>query len=54
MCNVFQDKVRYVGHIVSTDEIEVYPDMVNKVRNWPIPVNADSTHTFLGFSGYYR
>lgn len=53
-CHLFRDKVRYVGHIVSADGIEADPDKVEKVRNWPIPKNADETRTFLGFTGYYR
>ena len=36
-CNLFQDKVCYVGHTVSADGIEANQDKVDKIRNWPTP-----------------
>ncbi len=53
-CHLFRDKVHYVGHIVSSNGIEADPDKTEKVRNWPVPTNANETRTFLGFTGYYR
>lgn len=53
-CHLFRDKVRYVGHVVSSKGIEADPDKVERVRNWPVPKDADEVRTFLGFTGYYR
>lgn len=36
-CSLFQEKVKYVGHIVSENGIEADPDKIEKVRSWPIP-----------------
>ena len=36
-CKFFQEKVRYVGHIVSEAGIEADPAKTEKVLNWPTP-----------------
>ena len=53
-CKFFQEKVRYVGHIVSEARIEADPAKTEKVLNWPTPKNSDEVRQFLGFAGYYR
>ena len=52
--HLFRDKVKYVGHIISSKGIEADPGKINHVRNWPTPRTAAETTTFLGFSIYYR
>ena len=53
-CEFFKRKVRYVGHIVSSDGIEPDPQKIDKVKDWPTPTNPDEVRQFLGFVGYYR
>ena len=53
-CNLFQAKVCYVGHTVSAKGIEANQDKVDKIRNWPTPLDVNEVRTFLGFTGYYR
>ena len=48
--HLFRDKVKYVGHIISSKGIEADPGKINHVRNWPTPRTAAETRTFLGFS----
>lgn len=50
----FQDKVKYLGHIISAQGIETDPDKVSAINTWPVPTGTDELRTFLGFSGYYR
>ena len=53
-CNFFQERVKYVGHIVSKKGIETDPDKTDKVLHWPIPKTPEEVRKFLGFVGYYR
>ena len=53
-CAFFQEKVKYIGHIVSRDGIEPDPAKVEKVNNWPRPTTPEEVRQFLGFIGYYR
>ena len=53
-CFLFQDKVKYVGHVVSAAGIETDPDKTQKISSWPTPKNVDEVRTFLGFASYYR
>lgn len=53
-CDLFKKKVCYVGHIVSHEGIEPDPKKIEKVRQWPQPLNPDEVRKFLGFVGYYR
>ena len=53
-CTFIQEKVGFLGHIVSAEGIETDPEKINKVRNWPSPTNADELRSFLAFAGYYR
>ncbi len=53
-CNLFRDRVNYVGHVVSEHGVETDPAKVERIRNWPSPTNAKELRTFIGFAGYYR
>ena len=47
-------RVKFLGHVVSEFGIETDLDKTNKVKNWPIPSNADELRSFISFAGYYR
>lgn len=49
-----QERVRFLGHIVSSLGVETDPEKCNKEKNWPIPTNADEVRSFVSFAGYYR
>ena len=53
-CNFFKSKVKYVGHIVSTEGLQPDPAKIEKVLNWPQPKTPEEVRKFLGFIGYYR
>ena len=36
-CSFLQTKVKYIGHIVSSEGIETDPEKVEKIVNWPTP-----------------
>ena len=53
-CCLFQQKVAFLGHVISEAGIEVQQDKVSAVRDWPTPRNLTELRSFLGLCSYYR
>jgi len=53
-CSLFQKEVSFLGHIVSAEGVKTDPEKIEKVKNWPIPVNVTDIRSFLGLCSYYR
>ena len=53
-CEFFKRRVKYVGHVVSKEGIEIDQQKVDAVINWPKPTTPEQVRRFLGFVGYYR
>jgi hypothetical protein len=53
-CEFFKRKVKFIGHIVSEEDIEIDPSKTDTVTNWPKPQTPEDVRRFLGFVGYYR
>ncbi|GKD53695.1 transposon ty3-G gag-pol polyprotein [Tanacetum coccineum] len=47
-------QVNYLGHVISSDGVQVEPDKIQAVSAWPTPTNAKGVRGFLGLAGYYR
>ena len=43
-----------MGHVVSTEGIEVDLKKIEAVANWPRPSTVTEIKSFLGLAGYYR
>lgn len=53
-CEFNKTKVEFVGIIISEQGLEVNPDKVEKVKDWPRPTTVKEVQAFLGFANYYR
>ena len=53
-CHLFQEEVKYLGHIVSRNGISTDPEKVEAVAEWPTPSNINDLRSFMGTVGYYR
>ena len=53
-CEFFQQRIKYLGHIVSKDGIETDPEKISAVVHWPRPSTVTEMKSFLGFTNYYR
>ena len=53
-CALFTQKVYYLGHVVSKDGINLEPDKLDKIRQWPRPERGTGLASFLGYCNYYR
>ena len=52
-CELFKDRLEYLGHIVSKQGIKTNPKKIMAIINWPRPKNITQVHSFLGFCNYY-
>ena len=52
--SLFQEKVEYLGHMLSAEGIGMIDRYVERIKEWPVPSNPKELNTMLGFFGYYR
>lgn len=53
-CQLFQSRVRYLGHVVSAEGVATDPAKTEAVSQWPTPRTPKDLSSFLGFASYYR
>ena len=53
-CSLFQQEVKFLGHIVSEKGVATDPDKLQSVSTWPRPANTMEVRQFLGLCSYYR
>jgi transposase InsO family protein len=49
-----KERISFVGCIVTSQGIEVDPEKVAHVKDWPVPGSVKDVQTFHGFANYYR
>lgn len=37
-CDFLKEKIHYLGHIITKDEIVIDPEKINTIMDWPIPI----------------
>jgi hypothetical protein len=53
-CSLFRRKAKFLGKIVSGDSLEVDPESIAGVKDWPRPTRTKDVDSFLGFVNYHR
>ncbi|KAL0551120.1 hypothetical protein IC582_010202 [Cucumis melo] len=53
-CNFTKPRISYLGHYISVKGIEVDPEKIRAVKEWPTLSNVREMRGFLGLTGYYR
>ena len=53
-CQFYQDKVRFVGYVVSLKSICIEDKRIMAVKQWPKPQSVWDIQVFLGFAHIYR
>ena len=53
-CSLFQNSVKFLGHVVSKEGVACDPDKIDCVRNWETPKCVTEIRSFVGFASYYR
>lgn len=52
-CSFAQQRLAYLGHVISPNGVSTDEDKILVVRNWPTPTNVKELRGFLGLTGYY-
>lgn len=53
-CNLFQQSVKFLGHVVSGEGLSTDPEKTRAVAEWPVPSKVTELRSFLGLCSYYR
>ena len=49
-----QDKIVYLGFVISTNGLKIDPKKVKSILEWPTPKNVGEVRSFHGFASFYR
>ena len=52
-CKFFEDKIGYLGYVISSKGVETDPPKTEAVT-WETPKNVDDVRSLLAFTGYYH
>ena len=53
-CDLFQQHINYLGHVISKEGVSTDPDKIKAVTEWPQPTTVTEVRSFLGFMSYYK
>jgi hypothetical protein len=53
-CSFYENKIHYLGHIISEEGITVDPEKIEAIKGWTTPKNVKEVRSFMGLIGYYR
>ena len=53
-CKFEQERVDYLGMIITHNHIEMDPVKLSGIRDWPTPTKVKHVQQFLGFANFYR
>ena len=53
-CEFFKSRVEYLGFDVSAQGVQLSPNKVKAVVEWPTPRNVKDVRSFLGLAGFYK
>ena len=53
-CDLFKQKVGFLGYIVEGGEISVDPGKIKAINEWPEPKTVRQVRSFLGLCNFYR
>ena len=53
-CLFHQDKIEFLGFVISKDGLQMDNNKVQTIHDWPAPRRVKDIQSFLGFANFYR
>lgn len=53
-CHLLQQRVLFLGHILSKEGVATDPSKIRAVEEWTVPKNVRQVRSFVGLCSYYR
>ncbi|CAM8889943.1 unnamed protein product [Rhodiola kirilowii] len=53
-CALARSSIEYLGHVITSQGVQVDPGKVEAIQAWPLPANPKQLRGFLRLTGYYR
>jgi hypothetical protein len=53
-CQFYAKRIGFVGFIITPDGVEMEPDRIRTISDWPAPQSHRDIQVFLGFANFYR
>ena len=53
-CKFCKERIKYLGLVISENEVSMDPVKVAGVQEWPTPENKTDVQAFLGFINFYQ
>ena len=53
-CEFDMQEMLYLGHVIGANGVQVHPEKIRAILDWPTPKNVTELKGFLGLCTYYR
>ena len=53
-CSFAQQRIEYLGHMISSEGVSMEEGKIKDVLDWPTPNSVKALRGFLGLTGYYK
>ena len=53
-CSFMRSELKFLGHVVGAQGLQVDRKKVAIVQDWPVPTGAAQLRSFLGLASYFR
>jgi hypothetical protein len=53
-CDFYQEKIQYLGHVISAEGLYIDPEKTKSIMEWLVPKDVADIKSFMGIIGYYR